>query len=114
MIDALSRDHLVRFLSIQFRYFYNFGLRQFSDQTVHGRLINRSQVAEQLVMRFYAVGRFPEIGDKIQDVNFFHGLKILVLVLNGIHFPWVTGVVIPWAQKSERQSVVPWSHKTSW
>jgi hypothetical protein len=32
-------------------------------------------MADEFTIGLNAVGRFPEVGNKIQDINFFHGLS---------------------------------------
>ena len=42
----------------------------------------RAQVIDELTICFHTVGRFPEVGDEIENIDFFHGLSFL-LGLNG-------------------------------
>jgi hypothetical protein len=36
----------------------------------------RAQVGDEVTVGFYAIGRFPEVGDEIENIDFFHSDEV--------------------------------------
>ena len=67
---------LVRFLTIYFLQFHHFVSLKFVKHDIDGRYLVGAKVVDNLTVGFYAVGRFPEVGDEIENIDFFHSDKV--------------------------------------
>lgn len=70
--SASARNNLVGSLAVQHRLPYYFSLLKIFKHALDGWLVLDTKVADDLLVGFDAVGRLPEIGNEIQNVNFFH------------------------------------------
>jgi hypothetical protein len=73
----LAGDYLIGFLAVEFGKFYDLPLLKFVEHGVDGGFVPGAEVSDEGVVSFDAVGGFPEVGDEVQNIDLFHGSRIL-------------------------------------